>query len=491
MALFVLFFSLSAFSQPTIPIQWFYFPSPGFFTTDGSAPIASSTNLLSVPVDLFGGDNALILDTTNSDPAYLEYAVTDTNGIQNFSYDPGTVLIFFSPNWSSVSQGGTGPGTTAYLIGSGDWSTGSPNGLFTIYADSVGSNIYVSGVGDGVTNIYASAPISWTSNTFHQIGVEWSSSGSRFHPGIKLYLDGALAATGVKLSIVPATGYDSNGFSTNGVFVGSDNNGAEQMRGAIWDMTTWGVMYGGWYTNGWTELSNAIVAWQGTLTASGFGGMMTMGMSSTFSTIMSSIGAGNLTPVGSSGACVIGTNVYITNMSSMTDTNGDGGMTFIFTIEGGTNGALYDVFSTSNVMGSGIANSSWTWLGQGTNCGIYQITNQPSPPLLLVWGEPPSAQSFYILGTPQLASDGSGFTAAYESLVMQTTNAFATNSGSPGIPLGWAFSLGLTPNGNYIGNSGQRINYTYDPVGRLSAVTGIRNEITTNDPEGNVLQIAP
>jgi hypothetical protein len=138
-----------------------------------------------VPVDLFGGDNALILDTTNSDPAYLEYAVTDTNGIQNFSYDPGTVLIFFSPNWSSVSQGGTGPGTTAYLIGSGDWSTGSPNGLFTIYADSVGSNIYVSGVGDGVTNIYASAPISWTSNTFHQIGVEWSSSGSRFHPGIK------------------------------------------------------------------------------------------------------------------------------------------------------------------------------------------------------------------------------------------------------------------------------------------------------------------
>ena len=96
-----------------------------------------------------------------------------------------------------------------------------------------------------------------------------------------------------------------------------------------------------------------------------------------------------------------------------------------------------------------------------------------------------------MLGTPQLASDGSGFTAAYESLVMQTTNAFATNSGSPGIPLGWTFSLGLNPNGNYIGNSGQRINYTYDPVGRLSAVTGIRNETTTNDPEGNVLQIAP
>ena len=469
-------------------MQWFYFPSPGFQTTDGSAPIAYSTNLLSVPVDLFGGDNALILDTTNSDPAFLEYAVTDTNWNQTFSYDPGTVLFFFSPNWASVSQGGTGPGETAYFLGSGDWSTGSPNGLFTIYADSVGSNIYVSGVGDGVTNIYASAGISWTSNTFHEIGVEWSSSGNRFHPGIKLYLDGALAATGIKFSIVPATGYDSNGFSTNGVFVGSDNNGEEQMRGAMWYMTTWGVMYGGWYTNGWTELSNAIVAWQGTLGGSGFGGMMTMGMSSGFGMMMASIGAGNLTAIGSSGSCVTGTNVYITNMSSMPDTNGDGGMTFVFTIEGGTNGALYDVFSTTNLMGLSITNSTWTWMGQGTNCGIYQITNQPSPPLLLVWGEPPSAQSFYILGTPQLASDGSGFTAAYESLVMQTTNAFATNSGNPGIPLGWAFSLGLIPTYNYLGNSGQRINYSYDPVGRLSAVTGIRNETITNDPEGNILQ---
>jgi hypothetical protein len=476
-------------------MQEFYFPSPGFWTTDGSAPIACSTNLLSVPVDLLGGDNALILDTTNSDPAYLEYAVTDTNGIQNFSYDPGTVMFFFSPNWASVSQGGTGPGDTAYFIGSGDWSTGSPNGLFTIYADSVGSNIFVSGVGAGITNIYATAPISWTSNTFHQIGVEWSSSGSRRHPGIMLYLDGALSDTGTELTIVPTTLFDSNGFCTNAVFIGSDNNGEEQMRGAMWDLTAWGCMYGGWYASGWIDYSNAIVAWQGTLASSGFGGMMTMGMSSTFSTIMASIGAGNLTPVGSSGACVTGTNVYITNMSSMPDTNGDGGLTFVFTIEGGTNGALYDVFSTSNLMGSVIANSSWTWLGQGTNCGIYQITNQPStnqppPPLLLLREAPPPAQ-FYMLGTPQLASDGSGFTAAYESLVMQTTNAFATNSGSPGIPLGWTFSLGLNPNGNYIGNSGQRINYTYDPVGRLSAVTGIRNETTTNDPEGNVLQIAP
>ena len=98
----------------------------------------------------------------------------------------------------------------------------------------------------------------------------------------------------------------------------------------------------------------------------------------------------------------------------------------------------------------------------------------------------PTNQQFYVLGGT-LASDGSGFTAAYEALIMHATNAFTTNSGSPGMPLGWAFSLGLIPTYNYLGNSSQRVNYTYDPVGRVDLVTGIRSETITNDAEGNVL----
>jgi len=469
-------------------MEWFYFPPPSFETTYKSFPLADTTNLLSVPVGLFDGmDNALILDTTNSTSAYLEYAVMDTNWLQNISYDPGTILFCFAPNWASVSQGGTGPGDTAFLIAGGDFSTNSPNGLFEIYVDSAGSNVYIGGISNGVSITYASAPISWTSNTFHELGFEYKSTSNRRSPGTEIYLDGALAATGGAVSIVPALGADTNGFCTNVFMVGSDGNGLEQARGAFWNMITWSDRYGGWYTNDWTEISNALVAWQGTLGGSGFGGMMTMGVGSGFGMMMSSIGVGNLTPIGSSGYCLAGANVYITNMSLMPDTNADGGMTFVFTIEGGTNGSLYDVFSTTNLMGSNIVNSSWTWLGQGTNSGIYQITNQPSLPSVRVFGAPPSAYSFYLLGTPQLASDGSGFTAAYESLIMQTTNAFASDSGSPGMPLGWAFSLGLIPSQNYLGNSSQRVNYTYDKVGRLNSVTGIRSETITNDPEGNVL----
>jgi hypothetical protein len=144
-------------SPPTIPMEWFGFQPPDFLTDFQSAPLFYTTNLLSVPVGiLWGLDNALILDTTNLDPACLEYAVQDTNGINNFSYDPGTVLFYYAPNWASVSTGGLGPSETAYFLGSGDWSPGSPNGLFTVYADAYGSNIYVAGVAAGVTNILTS-----------------------------------------------------------------------------------------------------------------------------------------------------------------------------------------------------------------------------------------------------------------------------------------------------------------------------------------------
>jgi hypothetical protein len=259
-------------------MEWFYFPPPSFETTYGSFPVADTTNLISVPVGLiYGMDNALIIDTTNQTPAFLEYAVMDTNWLENISYDPGTILFAFSPNWASVSQGGTGPGDTAFLIAGGDFSTNSPNGLFEIYIDSAGSNVYIGGFSNGVSVTYASAPISWTSNTFHQLGFEYKSTSNRRSPGTEIYIDSALAATGGAVTIVPTLGADSNGFCTNVFMVGSDGNGLEQARGAFWNMITWSDEYGGWYTNDWSDTSNALVAWQGTLSGGGFG-MMKMGL---------------------------------------------------------------------------------------------------------------------------------------------------------------------------------------------------------------------
>jgi hypothetical protein len=60
-----------------------------------------------------------------------------------------------------------------------------------------------------------------------------------------------------------------------------------------------------------------------------------------------------------------------------------GGMTFEFTIAGGSNGVSYDVFATTNLNN----NMVWTWLGQGTNDGVYTVTNQTA------------GQSFFMLST--------------------------------------------------------------------------------------------
>jgi hypothetical protein len=212
-----------------------------------------------------------------------------------------------------------------------------------------------------------------------------------------------VAATGNGESIIPWLGIDTNGFYTNAFYIGSDANGKAQARGAFLWFYTWTEAY--WdYSPYWPAISNAIVAWQATLGGGGFGGMM-MGL-----------GGGLLTSGGPCTNCITGANVYFTNM---TYTNGVGGMNFVFSLAGGVNGMAYDLFSTTNLWTSNITNAVWTWLGEGTNCGTYSVTNQPR------------TQQFYILGTP-LDSDSDGLTDAYELLVSRT-NPYNASSGGDGI----------------------------------------------------------
>jgi hypothetical protein len=261
-------------------MEWNYFPMPGLETSYNSFPVWA-TNVFSVPVGIFWGiDNALVVDTTNLQPAGIQYAVIDTNWIQNITFDNGTILFCVSPNWASVSAGGSGPGSEkSYLICGGDFSTDAPNGRFEIYVDSGGSNLVFGGFINGISTTYASTEISWTSNTWHQLGFEYKSGRSTLRsPGSKIFVDSGLAATGGSVTIVPALGADSNGFCTNVFAIGSDGNGMEQGRSSLYDMVTWSAPYGGWYTNDWLWLSNALVAWQSSLGGDGgFGAMMGLG----------------------------------------------------------------------------------------------------------------------------------------------------------------------------------------------------------------------
>jgi hypothetical protein len=89
-----------------------------------------------------------------------------------------------------------------------------------------------------------------------------------------------------------------------------------------------------------------------------------------------------------------------------------------------------------------------------------------------------------VLGTPQ-DSDLDGLTDAYELLITHTSPTNAYSSGS-GMLDGWSVVFGLNPNINYTTNAAFLSNYTYDPVWRLKALSGINAEVIGFDPEGNI-----
>jgi hypothetical protein len=179
--------------------------------------------------------------------------------------------------------------------------------------------------------------------------------------------------------------------------------------------------------------------------------------------------------VGGTSECFTNVPVYITNVVSILDTNL--GWTLTFDIQGGTNGFFYDVFTTTNLAGNSITNSPWTWLELGPTCSTYQYTNQPA------------GGAFYVLGTP-LDSDNDGLTDAFERLVSKTNPNNADTDGD-GLPDGWEYWNGLNPLVDESAQAGSRFNYTYDAVGWLRSVGGVRSESVVLDAEGNVQQNSP
>ncbi len=406
----LLLLPIPAFCQsgpPPLPpdpfLDSYLFQNTNWLSEYGYAPIAF-TNIVSVQE---WNRNVLLLDTTNALPALLNYNIVETNGFTNLTFSAGAMRCVFICDWATAdtNQNGDGPGDWSYLLAAGDFSSGSPDGLWAVYIDAGGTNIYFGGVSNSESTIFVSAPISWPSNSVHLIGLSYFTN-------TMLYLDGQLAATGSPVTIIPATNVWTNGFN-----IGSDPSGYEQSRGIFWYMefynSNWFDYFdGSFFTNSWPRLSNEFASWQD----GGGGSDLAPGS------------PGSLLPSGGSGDCVTGTNVYNVYMTNMSYAVVSGqGNVFTFSVAGGTPDVGYDVFSTTN-LASPLSNSVWTWLGQGTNCGIYTITNQPT------------TQSFYLLGTPLPASDGSGLTLAYENLI-----SAAFSSDGFGTPNAWYLWQGLNP----------------------------------------------
>jgi hypothetical protein len=181
-------------------------------------------------------------------------------------------------------------------------------------------------------------------------------------------------------------------------------------------------------------------------------------------------GSGYLTALSNSVSCSNNTSIWITNITAAVISNLTVNVTF--TIAGGADDVLYDVYANSVLDFS--TNRPWSWMGQGSHCIVYTLTNLPL------------SAAFLVLGTP-LDSDQDGLTDAYERLVSKT-NPSVWDSDGDGLGDGWEVQFGTNPFINDSLQTGLRLNYTYNPVGILKQSSGARAETIWFDPEGNVQQ---
>jgi hypothetical protein len=426
---------LAQVGLPTNSIGWLdYWPfsdTKNWTTELGYAPI-SFTNL---SVSDWGDGMALLMDSP--DPAWLQYAVTESDGTTNITTTTGSWMFWFMPNWAGANTNGTGPGVAGRLIEVGASNSAASYGWFSLYLDSPGTNITFSAqTNNGTTTNYLSSSICWTSNRWHFIVLTFSPTNS------DLYIDTVLAASGPGVTIRPPADVLSNGF-----YLLSDETGELQAQGAMDDFVTYNVVLD---TNTITQTYKALEIYYllNPLNPSSWA-------SPNFSPAPSSpvagssfqaiSGPGDLECVGTNVATV-GTNmwnVWFTNVAVTVGTNlapvlaSNGAVVYVtnplvnltFSIAGGSNGVYYDVFATP-ALTMPPSNGVWSWMGQGVAGSRFTIANLTNGAV------------FLLLGTPY-DPDGDGLTVAYERLVSHS-NPYS-NSINPAMLNGWAVLWELDP----------------------------------------------
>jgi hypothetical protein len=178
--------------------RW-HFDTTNWFGAQGQQPlVATNLNLVAS-----WSSNAMEL---NTDDGYLKYKLVEDSGHTNLNLRCGTLRFWFCPDWSSVSQGGAGPGNYPTLL---EVDADSGYGYWSPYIDTDGNNVLFESY-DGTDSDTLLAPISWKSNQWHQVSITYSATNSA------MYVDGALVAT-------------TNGFTTlptsvsNAFYIGNDD----------------------------------------------------------------------------------------------------------------------------------------------------------------------------------------------------------------------------------------------------------------------------
>jgi hypothetical protein len=433
-----LLFCFNAFAQiPPIPIDpfldsWSFDDSTNWTSDENYLPIGY-TNIDNVSCwatdDGILDCNVLLLDSTNT--AYLNYHLIENNGHTNLALTEGTLWFWFSPDWgsSNLDDGSTGPQDWGRFVDVGAWTTNSSYGWWSLYVSPDGNNIYFSGQTNGVWTNYLNAPISWSANSWHLIGLTYTATNSI------LYIDDQIATNGLGVTYWPGHEVQTNGF-----YLGSDYSGTQQARGQFVDFETWNIVFGSdefsaYYDEMLPELPGMFGGGGFTLD-SGVGGYS----------------GGSPASGGGVPSFVDGTNLWL-QLTGVT--NAGTSQTAYFTLWPRTNATatVYDLYYTTNLATdvNGLNGTNWSWVlrssaGQ-TNLTVTNLTTD---------------NNFFRLGLTN-DTDGDGLSDAFEKLVAHTDPNNADQN-TNGIPDGWEWnyfgSLNLSSNADYDGD-GNTIFYDY------------------------------
>jgi len=160
-------------------------------------------------------------------PSTLRLATLDAADRPNVTCDTGAIRFWFSPLWTSQALGGVGPGAPARFLEIGRWTEKADGDWWSLWCDPSGNAIYFSAQAAGHAADYLKAPIAWRTDEGHLITLSYSPERT------ELYLDGALAAAGPGLDLVPGDKTVAEGLS-----LGCDADGQNLAQGLFDELTT-------------------------------------------------------------------------------------------------------------------------------------------------------------------------------------------------------------------------------------------------------------
>lgn len=349
----------------------------------------------------------------------------------SFRVEPerGAIRFWYRPDFKS----GSGPGRAATLLELVTAQGKKAEVWWALVVSPAGNEVQLICQTENGPAECLSAEVSWTSGSWHLVTLGFTATNSA------LFLDDQLAALGEGLPPVPVAAAP---FTS--LIVGSDLSGSEPASGQIEELGVFsgrkrmqqimGNIFGlsaDWEIGIYYASQNKIAA-LGPISEAEIAGRKEQAAkrkAEREALGLEEQGGGGmmLRMMTSLSACATNMPLYITNTVCLFDTNT--AWTVTFDIQGTNSPA--DIFTTTNLSGSHITNTVWSWLERGPSCSTYQYTNQPT------------SQSLYILGT-MLDSDDDGLTDAHEKLASKTDPNNPDTDGD-GLSDGWEIANGTNP----------------------------------------------